>query len=224
MDRKRILCFGDSLTWGFDPVNMVRFPEESRWPVVMGKILGEEYQVIEEGQNGRTIALEDPAEGEKNGLTYLLPCLESHTPLELLIILLGSNDCKYKFSYSGIEIAGEMQRFLEKALSYNHFRCEDHFQILLVAPPLISDAIKDSWLGENFGYEYAVELSKKIAGWYEQLAQRYHVHFLNAAEYVKASDADGCHLDAAGQVRLGEVLAQYVKEKILTSCGEEQKG
>lgn len=214
MERKRILCFGDSLTWGYDPEKRIRFPEEYRWPMVMEKILGDGYQVIEEGQNGRTIALEDPAEGEKNGLTYLLPCLESHTPFELLIILLGSNDCKRKFMYAGIEIAGEMQRFLEKALSYNHFRCQDHFQILLVAPPLISDAIKDSWLGENFGYDFAVELSGKIAGWYRELSDIYHVHFLDAAGYVKASDVDGCHLDAEGQVRLGEIIARYVKENI----------
>ena len=215
MEKKRILCFGDSLTWGYDPENRVRFPEENRWPMVMEKILGEDYKVIEEGQNGRTIAHEDPAEGEKNGLNYLLPCLESHTPFDLLIIMLGSNDCKRKFSYSAMEIAGEMQIFLEKALSYNHFRCQDHFQILLVAPPLIAESIQDSWLGENFGYEYAVEVSKKIAGWYQDLSKLYHVHFLNAADYVKASDADGCHLDAAGQVRLGEAIAEFVKGQIL---------
>ncbi|MBQ1285032.1 MAG: hypothetical protein IIY19_01150, partial [Lachnospiraceae bacterium] len=113
-----------------------------------------------------------------------------------------------------MEIAGEMQIFLEKALSYNHFRCQDHFQILLVAPPLIAESIQDSWLGENFGYEYAVEVSKKIAGWYQDLSKLYHVHFLNAADYVKASDADGCHLDAAGQVRLGEAIAEFVKGQI----------
>lgn len=213
MEKKRILCFGDSLTWGYDPEKQVRFPEENRWPMVMEKILGEGYKVIEEGQNGRTIAHEDPAEGEKNGLTYLLPCLESHTPLDLLIIMLGTNDCKRKFSYSAMEIAGEMQIFLEKALSYNHFHCQDHFRILLIAPPHISDAIKDSWLGENFGYEYAVEVSKKISGWYRELAKQYHIHFLDAAEYVKVSDADGCHLDAQGQIQLGEAIASYVKEQ-----------
>lgn len=212
MEKKRILCFGDSMTWGYDPEKRVRFPEENRWPMVMKNNLEKGYQVIEEGQNGRTIALEDPAEGEKNGLTYLLPCLESHTPFDLLIILLGSNDCKRKFSYSGMEIAGEMQIFLEKALSYNHFHCQDHFQILLVAPPLIEDSVKDSWLGENFGYEYAVEVSKKIAGWYQELSKIYHVHFMNAADYVKASDADGVHLDAEGQIRLGEAIAEYVKD------------
>ena len=215
-EKKRILCYGDSLTWGFDPVSMVRFPAESRWPMVLQEILDDDYQVIEEGQCGRTIAMEDPSEGEKNGLTYLLPCLESHTPLELLIIMLGSNDCKSKFALSGMDVAGEMQIFLRKAIAYNHFCCEDAFQILLIAPPLISKAVNDSWLGENFGFDYAVELSTKLAGWYQELANRYHVHFLDASQYVKASDADGCHLDAEGQMTLGRAIAAYVQEKILT--------
>ena len=103
---KRILCFGDSLTWGFDPATRTRFDEDSRWPCVMQQALGGDYKVIEEGQNGRTIATEDPAEGEKNGLKYLGPCLESHTPLDYVIVMLGSNDCKRKFAYSSMDIAG----------------------------------------------------------------------------------------------------------------------
>ena len=81
---KRILCFGDSLTWGYDPAKRVRFEEDSRWPCVMQAALGDDYKVIEEGQNGRTIATEDPAEGEKNGLSYIGACLESHTPSSLI--------------------------------------------------------------------------------------------------------------------------------------------
>ena len=69
MQRKRVLCFGDSLTWGFDPESRERFPEESRWPVVLQQELGDSFQVIEEGQCGRTIATEDPAEGENSGRT-----------------------------------------------------------------------------------------------------------------------------------------------------------
>ena len=80
----------------------------------MQAALGDDYKVIEEGQNGRTIATEDPAEGEKNGLSYIGACLESHTPLDYVIIMLGSNDCKRKFSYSSMDIAGEMQIMLEK--------------------------------------------------------------------------------------------------------------
>lgn len=210
---KRILCFGDSLTWGYDPVNRVRFEEDSRWPCVMGAALGDGYKVIEEGQNGRTIATEDPAEGEKNGLTYIGPCLESHAPLDIVIIMLGSNDCKRKFSYSSMDIAGEMQIMLEKIQSYNRFRCNDNIRVILVSPPVISEAIKDSWLGDSFGYENAVALSSELASWYKKLSEMYGCIFVDAAEYVRVSDVDGVHLGPEGQTGLGKALAEVVRRE-----------
>lgn len=212
MSKKRILCFGDSLTWGFDPDRRDRFPEENRWPMVLRKELGDGYVVIEEGQNGRTIATDDPAEGEKNGLKYIGPCLESHSPLDLVIVMLGLNDCKRKFSYSSMDIAGEMQILLEKIVAYDHFRCNDGFKILLVSPPVISEAIKDSWLGDSFGYENARKVSLELADWYRQLAGMYNCEFLDASEHVNVSNTDGCHMDAENQRRLGRVIAEYLKE------------
>ena len=214
MSVKRILCFGDSLTWGYDPVNRVRFDESIRWPRVMGQILGDEYEVIEEGQNGRTIATEDPAEGEKNGLAYIGPCLETHTPFDVLIIMLGSNDCKRKFSYSAMDIAGEMQILIEKVKAYNEFRCQNSFKTVLVPPPLISDAIKDSWLGDSFGYENAIKLSKELSDWYRKLSQMYGTEFIDAADHVKVSDADGVHMDADNQRKLGKILAEFIKSDL----------
>lgn len=211
MEKKRILCFGDSLTWGYDPDNRIRFPEDSRWPMVMRKLLGDDYVVIEEGQNGRTIATEDPAEGEKNGLKYIGPCLESHTPLDCVIIMLGSNDCKRKYSYSSMDIAGEMQILLEKVSAYNRFRCSDGFKIVLMSPPYIAESIKDSWLGDSFAYENSRKLTMELSGWYEQLANMYDCSFIDAAKYVKASDSDGCHLDADNQRILGKVVADHIK-------------
>ena len=209
---KRILCFGDSLTWGYDPAKRIRFDEDSRWPCVMQKELGDDYRVIEEGQNGRTIATDDPAEGEKNGLKYIGPCLESHTPLDYVIIMLGSNDCKRKFSYSSMDIAGEMQIMLEKIQSYNRFRCNDQIKVILVSPPYIADSMKDSWLGDSFGYENSVKLSKELAPWYKQLAEMYNCTFVDASQYVKASDIDGAHLESEEQRKLGKILAEVIKK------------
>ena len=210
-ENKRIVCFGDSLTWGYDPENRIRFSADIRWPMVMQKILGDEYTVIEEGQNGRTIATDDPAEGEKNGLKYIGPCMESHTPFDLLIIMLGINDCKRKFAYSSMDIAGEMQILLEKVQAYNRFRCKDAFKVLLASPPPVSEAISDSWLGDSFGFENAVKVSNELADWYKSLADMYGCEYLDAAEYVKASKADGVHLDAEEQRKLGEVIAECIK-------------
>ncbi len=212
MEKKRILCFGDSLTWGYDPDTRTRFPEDKRWTGVLSSELGQGYTVIEEGQNGRTIATDDPAEGEKNGLTYLLPCLESQSPLDYMIVMLGCNDCKRKFSYSSMDIAGEMQIFIEKILTFNHFRQNDRFKVLLISPPHVSSAIKTSWLGDSFGYENASRVSSELASWYKTLAEMYKLEFLDAAAFVHASDTDGCHLDADNQIKLGKVIAQKIKE------------
>ena len=211
--KKRILCFGDSLTWGSDPDKRVRFTEDSRWPMVLQDILGTNYAVIEEGQNGRTIATDDPAEGEKNGLKYIEPCLESHIPLDLVIIMLGSNDCKKKFSYSALDIAGEMEIFLEKVLAFNYFRCGNHMKILLISPPHLNEAVKDSWLGEAFDYDTAGRISMELAPRYRELADKHGCDFLDAAEYVRASDTDGCHMDAENQRTLGRVIAEHITEK-----------
>ena len=207
---KSVVCFGDSNTYGHDPATGERLPDEVRWTCLLQKLLGDGYKVIEEGQNGRTIATEDPAEGEKNGLTYIGPCLESHAPLDYVILMLGSNDCKRKFSYSAMDIAGEMQIMLEKIQSYNRFRCNDRIRVILVSPPHIADSIKDSWLGDSFGYENSVKLSKELSSWYKQLADMYGCTFVDASGYVKVSDADGVHMDAEAQRKLGKVLAEVV--------------
>ena len=108
---KTILCYGDSNTWGYNPSMGGRYARDERWPGVLRKELGEGYLVIEEGLNGRTTVWDDPIEGYKNGKTYLVPCLETHKPLDLVIILLGTNDLKMRFSVSAlIQAAGRRSR------------------------------------------------------------------------------------------------------------------
>ena len=124
--------------------------------------------------------------------------------------MLGSNDCKRKFAYSSMDIAGEMLIMLEKVLSYNHFRCADGFKIILVSPPYIADSIKESWLGDSFGYENAAKLSRELPDWYSQLAGMYGCTFFDASGHVVASDSDGCHMDAENQRKLGKLLAERV--------------
>ncbi len=95
--KKRIVCFGDSNTWGYDAVTRERFAEEIRWTGLLQKELGEGYQIVEEGLCGRTSVFEDPLNEGMSGLAYLYPCLMSHAPVDLLILMLGTNDCKQRF-------------------------------------------------------------------------------------------------------------------------------
>ena len=212
--KKRILCFGDSLTWGFDPESMTRFNEDNRWTMVLQDILGSDYTVVEEGQCGRLIAKDDPVEGEKNGLKYIVPCLESHVPLDLVIIMLGDNDCQQRFGHCALDIEGEMQIFLEKVISFNHLKCNNNFEILLVSQPPILESVKDSWMADFFDHESVVKISAELPVRYNNLAKSLGCRYLNAADYVTSSKADGCHLDAENQRKLGRVIADYIKNDL----------
>ncbi|MCQ2466843.1 MAG: SGNH/GDSL hydrolase family protein [Clostridia bacterium] len=212
--KKRILCFGDSLTWGFDPDTKTRFDEGIRWTSVLQEKLGSDYIVIEEGQNGRTIASDDPSEGEKNGMLYVGPCLESHKPLDLMIVMLGTNNLKPKFGLCSMDIAGQMQIMVEKILSINHFKFGDAMKLIIVAPPCVGEKIRDSWLGDSFGYEKAIATSKELASWYKTIAEQYNIGFIDAAQYVVVSDSDSIHMDARNQHKLGKVIYASVKELI----------
>ncbi len=212
MNRIRIVCFGDSNTWGYNPRTAQRFAEDVRWTGLLQERLGEDYRIIEEGQNGRTIATEDPCEGEKNGMTTIVPCLESQKPFDLLILMLGTNDLKGKFHYCAMDVAGEMELMLEKIHTYAAYHMANPPRILLVSPVHVGKEIRDSWLGDCFEYERAVKISGELAGWYRQLAEKYGCDFLDAAEYAKAGKTDSIHLEEEGHRALADALEKYIRE------------
>lgn len=215
MSRKRIVCFGDSLTWGYDPDNRIRFDEGIRWTSVLSSNLGGEYVVVEEGQNGRTIASDDPSEGEKNGMLYIGPCLESQSPIDIFIVMLGTNNLKPKFGLCSMDIAGQMESMIQKILSFNRFKCEDKMKVVLIAPPYVGNNIRYSWLGESFGFEKSIATSKELAARYEELSRKYNLGFIDASKYVVVSDSDSIHMDSENQIKLGNVVFDYLKENYI---------
>ena len=106
MKNYQVLCYGDSNTWGYIPVTGGRYAPTVRWTGVMAEQLGPQFSAIEEGQSGRTTVWDDPLEGDKNGLRYLPACLESHMPLDLVILMLGTNDLKARFSLTALDYLG----------------------------------------------------------------------------------------------------------------------
>ncbi len=213
MDRRRIVCFGDSLTWGYHPVTGLRIPEEERWTGTLQRLLGSEYQVIEEGQNSRTIATDDPSEGEKNGRRHIIPCVESHKPLDILIIWLGTNDMKTRYGYAADSIAGEMEQFLEKVQAYNHFHLNDGMKVVLIAPPLIGYADGVSPMEEAFDFTRTREISAALPERYRQVAETYGCRFLDVTGTIHVSRADGVHLEPPETQKMGETVYRFLKEE-----------
>jgi len=212
MSKYRVVCFGDSNTWGHNPVDCSRFPEGVRWTSILQELLGEEYTIIEEGQCGRNISTDDPAEGEKNGLKHIIPVMESQGPFNLLVIMLGTNDTKRKFGYSAEDISNCMQIFLEKVLSHIHFRMQDKVKVLLVSPAPMNETICESYFADMFGYENCIRLSKRMPKMYENLAKMYGTEFFDAALVTEASHVDGLHLNEEGHKKLAIGLAEKIKE------------
>ena len=211
--KKRIICFGDSNTWGYDPVTGERYDEETRWTMRMQKILGDDYQIIEEGQNGRTIACEDPWEwGNKKGMDYALPMVESHRPFDLLIIMLGSNDLKKKFNLPAGDIAGSLKTMLMHLKSFLKYKCSMDPKILIVSPVWLREGLEESRFSEFFDGQNAVDNSKRLAYWYEEAAKLFECEFFDASTAACAGPTDCLHIEAEGHVRLAEALAEIVRK------------
>ncbi len=204
---KRILCYGDSNTWGADPMTGERLDDQTRWTRILAHDLGPDYEVIEEGQCGRTTVWDDPIEGFKNGSTYLLPCLESHSPLDLVIIMLGTNDLKARFSLTAYDIAqgaGVLATGVQKSEAGRAAKAPP---VLLMAPPPVS---KMSDYAEMF--EGALEKSQKFGYHYSQVAQQLGCAFMDTGTVIKSSNIDGIHIDPDDHRKLGHALASKVKE------------
>ncbi|HEX9029243.1 MAG TPA: SGNH/GDSL hydrolase family protein [Anaerolineales bacterium] len=205
---KTILCFGDSNTWGYNPTTQNRYPPDVRWTGVLAQALGPEYRVIEEGLNGRTTLWEDPIEGYKNGREYLIPCLDSHSPLDLVIIMLGTNDLKRRFSVSASDIAASAGVLVDTVQRSPNSAGYPPPQVLLVAPPPFG---KLSDYAEMFSQE-APALSRKFSTYYAQQADLYRCHFLDAGAVIVSTDLDGIHFEAGEHRKLGLAVAARVQK------------
>jgi lysophospholipase L1-like esterase len=206
---KRILCFGDSNTWGYDPVARDRYEKDVRWTGVFGTALGTGYEVIEEGLNGRTTVWEDPIEGYKNGYSYLIPCLETHRPLDLVIIMLGTNDLKKRFNVSAFDIAQSAGVLVSVVMNSQAGRNGAAPQVLLVAPPPVA-----TLTGFAEMFEGAEPKSLKLGAYYHEVAEELGCGFVYAGEFIRSSEVDGIHFDPEEHAKLGKALAAKGQEML----------
>jgi lysophospholipase L1-like esterase len=210
---KNILAFGDSLTWGFMAGQDARHPFESRWPNALAAGLGGKARVIEEGQNGRTTVFDDETTFEsRNGSVALPLLLISHQPLDLVIIMLGTNDIKFAARCRAFDASMGMERLIHIVKSANYVKGFKTPEILIVSPPSLVPT-EDEWFNELWGH--AITESKLFAKHYARVAQEMNVHFFDAGSVAVADKTDGGHLDAANTKAIGVALVPAVK-KILS--------
>ena len=208
---RTIVCFGDSNTHGADPSEPGRHPREVRWPRVMAGVLGDGYEVIEEGLNGRCTVWDTPIEPGRNGLTYLEPCLLSHAPVDLVIIMLGTNDLKTIYDKTAPDIACGAARLVNAAKRTLAGPEEMPPRVLLVSPVPIGEVTRQS---ELWGFSEGYEKSRELARLYEVVAEDHGVGFFDAGSVAQVHPDDGIHLGPEACAALGPAMAAAVETEL----------
>ena len=208
---KTILCYGDSNTWGYMPDTGERYDEKTRWPRRMAEMLGSGYHVIEEGLNGRTTAFDDPIEPFRNGRKSLEVCLLTHSPIDLIIVMLGTNDTKKFLNLTPYMIAKGLESLVSEMDQIQYGRGGLPPKILVVSPLLVLTDGLNAHLSEYFDRE-SEEKSRALSEKYRQVAEQNGCFYLDAAKYAKASMRDGIHLEPEGHRVLAETICASVKK------------
>ena len=211
MDTTTVLCFGDSNTHGTRPMRHMndrrRFAWDERWPGVMAAALDAGWRVIEEGLPGRTTMHDDPIEGaHKNGRKALPMMLESHLPIDIVVLMLGTNDLKARFSLPAFDIAISIERLAEAIAVSGAGPGGAPPRLLIVSPPPVLEA---GWLAPMFAG--AAAKSKELAKLYAEAAERRAASFLDAGTVISSSAIDGVHFEADQHQKLGHAMAEAVR-------------
>lgn len=211
--KKHILCFGDSNTYGFcaDPSDCadggIRFNEEERWTCLLQKALGNDFLVTEEGLPGRTTVFDDPLTESMNGLSSIYGLLKSHEMIDLLVIMLGTNDTKERLNASTATISKGMERLVRKAMSIDCW-ADSKPNILIVSPPPIGKGVEQGIFADEMG-KGCSEKCEKMAQYYKATADLLGVHFMDAAGCAFNS-LDYMHLTKEGHRQLAERLTKKI--------------
>lgn len=206
-----VLCFGAGNTWGCVPgVEGRRYGFGERWTGILRSELGEDFYVVEEGLNGRTTVWDDPLVRGRNGRHHLEMCLETHRPLDLVILMLGTDDLRACFNASAATIAESIAAHGRCVLSSEAWPDGGSPQLLLVAPPLVSQE-----RSEADDYRGAHRTSVELASRLRATALDLRCGFLDATNVVEPSEVDGLHLDRESHQLLGCEAARQVRSLLL---------
>ncbi len=213
MSEKRIMCFGDSLTWGWIPVEegvpTTRYASSARWTGVLQAELGERFTIVEEGLSARTTMLNDPTDPRLDGSAYLPSALASHLPLDLVILMLGTNDTKAYFHRTAFEVAAGMSKLVGQVLGATGGVGTTYPapEVLVVAPPPLTP-MPHAYFQSLFGGAH--EKTAQFGKLYRDLADFMKVHFLDAGEHITTDGVDGIHFTSQNNLVLGQAIATKV--------------
>ena len=209
---KTILCYGDSNTWGYIPNSGLRFDEQTRWTGVLGRELGEGYRILEDGINGRTTVWNHPFEEYRSGVDGLGYSLHRSKPIDLMILMLGTNDLNYTDAfgvYKGLNVL--VRRILNAEACYPSIEkvFRNGPKLLLVSPILLDADI--SRVRPELHVSGRYQDSCKFAMYTRRLAEEYGIAWMDAAEFAHPDPQDCLHMDAQNHLALGKAIAEKVR-------------
>lgn len=212
----KVLCYGDSNTNGTKPDRSGRFAANERWTGLLQKQLGDDYYIIEEGLGGRTTDLEhyNPDKPSRNGLVYFKACIDSHMPLDIIIIMLGTNDLKTIYNRSTEDVAQALKQYPEYTDKYCSDRNLKRPRIILVSPAYMNEKAPkfvESMPKPGVYDEISAEKSKQFAAPIKRTAEAANCEFFDAAPVTKTGD-DGCHLDGQSHENLADSFTKKITE------------
>lgn len=203
---RTILCYGDSNTYGYNPKDGSRYSQEVRWTGVLSNLLKDDNtRIIEEGLVGRTTVFEDSIRPGRKGVDFVVPILESHEPVDKLVLMLGTNDCKKIYNASATVVGLGIQRII-KSVRQQH----PELDILLISPIHLGEDVWREEYDPEFGRE-SIETSKQLKEEYHKIADKYNCKFLAASDIASPSVIDQEHLNEEGHLALAKAIYEYVK-------------
>ena len=206
-----VVCFGDTNTWGYDNRNGERLPYGERWTGILARELGEEYYVIEEGQPGRATR-EDPVEPYKNSKDHIVPCLESHAPIDVFVMMLGQPDLKTRFSLTAVDISMGIESLVKQIISSGAGPDHSAPKLLIISPVqvgTIHGSVMENW----FPAEGTEERSRKLPGLYRDIAAKYNAEFLEASSVAKTA-VDAIHIENDSHESFAKAVSERIRKML----------
>lgn len=211
MEKIRILCYGDSNTWGYiSGSDHKRHGTDERWTGILSELLGSKYEIIEEGLSGRTLISNDmrPGKEGRNGYEYLLPCLDTHSPIDLVILMLGTNELRTVYNKTTKDIGEIFEQYFVKTILNRKTRCKSSSpKLLIITPPVVNENV-EYWSDNK--YIGASKKSEELNDIYKVIAQKYNCYFMGN-ENLKTG-IDGIHLTKESHNNLANILNTEIRK------------
>ena len=205
---KKILCFGDSNTYGFDPQTYGRYDKNTRWCCLLSDILGDDYLVIEEGMNNRTAFFNNPVSRKESGQEYLESYMRKNKDIDICILSLGTNDAQSSYTLDKNIARRGLRKLISIIRKYNL-----ETKIIIVPPVKITEDLLHSEFSELFD-KNSIEIIKEIFPVFEPIAKNTDCYYFDFNKIVQPSKYDGIHYTKESHRIIAENLAGFITDNI----------